>query len=572
MEWKPGVQLILNTREFGTTAWEWIHGIWREDFEDFPIRILIIRNWVYASEAYRVRVQRVLDHWSYLHPESTFKIREYRVHERDCWIIYDWPDCIDLAACLKTHATTPQAFIRHIMRETLAILTRWQQNPELHFRAHGYLMPSTIYLLPGARIRLSPPLRDPEDEEIFHTLWPFIPRDVYRYRRERYVHDQRSDIFSLGVMIYEAVSGGCPWWVDGEGYPIRSLREPLFCRAPWLPPGLIERIENLIDRTPVSYQAIAPDWPGDAMTLPPRWVEWPEMLERDRHAGVEFVYACYQRALNGGDPGVALFWGQLFEQRADPGMITPAFQRTLRELRTQLPVYRLKKRYDVPLKSKETVVPVAFEHRPALIFPFWHQRMEDAYVHGRLIEAIPDFLRLKTNHAPLKGPIAEWLGKVVERLYTPDRIPDEVGSLTEEPAEVTPPVRHRRLQTFLVRLLLITVVLGAGLTLIQHFTGRSMRPRSGDWMVASRPAEEGELAPDEKEGVAIVTVCNLKPDELGQLERQGQAAAAAQRWEAACDALIQVLACTSPQDPEYEMRYRATQAACEKVVKNPANP
>lgn len=569
IEWQPGIRLYLQARAHRTTAWEWLPGIWQETYDDYPIRALILRNWVYANQGFRERVLGLLERWSFLPMDTTFKVLDHKVMDRDLWVIFDWPECMELSAFLERHKTTPRAFIRHIMRSVLFILQRWSEHPQLRFQAHGYLMPESIFLLPGARVRLAPPLLNPADEEIFLTLWPFIPRGSSRFVFKGGIHDPRSDLFALGAILYQAVSGEHPWWEDSQGYPVYSLREPLFCRTPWLPPGLIQAIESLIEQPPDSYAKVMDYWNREPAPKTPRWVDWHHMLKEDKKESLEYVYTCYRRAQSVGDYAVSLFWGQLYAQMAGPETLPSSFLRTLGELRTQLPVVHPRHRTVHPLMARETVVPVAFEHRPALIFPFWHERMEEAFARGQLIEAVQDFLRLKKNRAPVKGLVSEFLDKLVSRLYTPEPFDEKLTEDLDRQSESLQVNSRKRSRSLIYRILLILFLLMGGISIF-HQTGLRLPVWKPEPESATEYPDRVPKMNKTPAEMPSLIVCPRSTEAMMNLEKEALKAKEQKDWVRACDLFIQVLSCTSPQSPEYGEKERQAYEVCRKIV-NPSS-
>jgi serine/threonine-protein kinase len=66
--------------------------------------------------------------------------------------------------------------------------------------------------------------------------------------------DCRSDLFSLGVLLYELVTGTSPFAADGHDQTMRRIvlhqPRPLAAEMPGVPQALAELVDQLLDKSP----------------------------------------------------------------------------------------------------------------------------------------------------------------------------------------------------------------------------------------------------------------------------------------------------------------------------------
>lgn len=559
--WNDNVLLKLREKIRDSTAWEWTDGLWCEAYEESPIRLLIIRNWNFSARSYCEQVLEILNRWSGFNPNTIIYPRAYRCIDRDFWIIYNWPETVTLAYLLENHATLPTILVGEIIRSILGFLKTWQETKNLYFQYHGYLFPDTIFIEPGAQIRIGPPVCNLQWEDAFQTILPFIPESAPLYRNPENRKGIKGDLFSLGVLAYRSITGQWPWVTLPNYGPIRSLREPLRAVMPWVSPCKVDAIEKLLAKKSDDLTTAISSWDEAFPPVKPsttRWLDIVDLLEKEKSDTRERVYQRFLQCVQASRPETAYFWALVYRELVPPKEISDSMYRAINELRAFLPV---SSDSNTPLPKFDTLekLPHDLEQYPALLFPVWHQAMTSSFANRNILESYRYYLRLKQNRATMVGHAASFLANLEKELYaeTDIRWPITLENLTHKPSlepkeqpHSSTPLRKLRL----ISLLILTLGLIAGWILFQKNTEGSYLP--------PKTFESNDI-PDL--GTNLFNACSNKDrNQIKELKIDLQKAIEHKNWVKACDIKILILSCTDPGSPGFLEATKETENLCKK--------
>ncbi len=519
------------------------HALWIEEHRVIKIRLYRILNFTISDADFRKKILALLRMWQVLFPEEIIRPKDYRILGRDLVVIYEWPDSTPLSFILEKPGLVPFSFVCSILAQIFDMIHRWHTLEHISCLYHGCLTPDTIFLLPGGKIRLSPPVGIPENEEIYSILWPIRahPERSPKLARTAPV-PEKHDIFSIGSLFY-TLMGFSPWYRVDDGTPIPGLLEPFQHIYPWLPSTWYEFITLCVHHPDKeTFELMYQNW----KTLVP-FVDHIGLLEiesecaRERLRHFQIGRERLQRAVEENDTLQALYWYGVLKKFFAEEWDEREFGPVLSVLKSQIPY--------VHTESKNHLPPIhdarPLTHQPSLLFPYWTSAMEKAFQKGEMYEAFGYYLRLKLNRAPLFGEVAYQLSQLEGRLRGP-RISLAHVETRKETAQKQPAQTKWRFlkRAGLILVLPVLIILG----ILKITNGNP--PIVPDYPPPERP---------------VYRVCE-SGDRLPELKRVLTRSIEKENWIEACDVAIQILGCLPQQDPLFDHYRTLAHEVCGKVT------
>lgn len=241
-----------------------------------PVVLKLLREGVVSDERNRQRFEREAVSLARLHHPNIVRLYDFGHHRQRAYIVMEYVDGETLSACMKRRGRLDYDFVVHVAVQLLGALAHaHDQNI-----AHRDIKPSNVMLCTGPDggdvvkvldFGLAKLMDDEEElaqDELIGSTRYLAPERITGG-----CGDERSDVYALGVMLYEMISGQLPFGADSDlellAKHVHEEPRPLSLRLPLgheYPDEVLKLVHSFLAKDPAAR-------PDDAAQALERFIE-----------------------------------------------------------------------------------------------------------------------------------------------------------------------------------------------------------------------------------------------------------------------------------------------------------